>query len=176
MPPLLVVIASFTLALSACRAGPRAAESHATPPGDGAGAEIRRARERFNAAIARRDTIAIGDLLLPSYHLITGRSAQAAGRDAGRHSWAVLFAADSTVTYVRTPREVRVNEAWGLAEELGDWVGRLRAPDGAVDVGGVYAAKWQRTTSGAWRLQSELFTTLRCRGGPAGCVPPEPVP
>jgi ketosteroid isomerase-like protein len=175
MHTLLPVIASCTLALSACRAAPRAA-SRATPPRDQAAAEIRSARERYNAAIAHRDTLAIGDLFLPSYHLITGRSVQAAGRDVGRHSWAVLFAADSTVTYVRTPREVRVNAAWGLAEELGDWVGRSRAPDGDVDVGGVYAAKWQRTGTGDWRLQSEVFTTLRCRGGPAGCVPPEPVP
>ena len=135
---------------------------------------IRSARERFNAAIASRDTATIAALLLPSYHLITGRSAQSHGVAEEVALWQGLFA-DSTLLYVRRTREVRSNPEWGLAEELGDWTGRLTAPDGPVRVNGSYAAKWQRDTGGVWRLQSEVFTTMHCEGGPQGCKPPEPI-
>lgn len=136
---------------------------------------VRAARAAFNAAIAGRDTAAIARLLLDDYVIVTGRSAQARGRDAAMASWAEAMR-DIAMRYVRTPRTVRVNAAWGLAEELGDWTGRLAAPDGAVRASGVYAAKWQRATTGAWRLQAEIFTTLSCAGGPLGCPPPAPVP
>jgi ketosteroid isomerase-like protein len=135
---------------------------------------IRSARERFNGAIASRDTATIAALLLPSYHLVTGRSVQSHGIAEETAIWQGMFA-DSTLLYVRRTREIRANPAWGLAEELGDWTGRLTAPDGPVRVNGSYAAKWQRDTRGAWRLQSEVFTTLRCEGGPQGCKPPEPI-
>ena len=121
-----------------------------------------------------RDTAVIAALLLPSYHLVTGRSVQSHGVSEEVAILQGMFA-DSTLLYVRRTREVRANPAWGLAEELGDWTGRLTAPDGPVRVNGSYAAKWQRDTGGAWRLQSEVFTTLRCEGGPQGCKPPDPV-
>ena len=159
------------LALAACtRAQPASGDS-----ADGASSgAIRTARERFNAAIASRDTIAIAALLLPSYHIVTGRSVQSHGVPEEIAVWRAAFA-DSTLLYVRRTREVRANPAWGLAEEVGDWTGRLTAPDGPVRIGGSYAAKWQRDTGGSWRLQSEVFTTLHCEGGPQGCKPPDPV-
>src|SRR5690242_20306077 len=135
---------------------------------------IRAARERFNGAIASRDTATIAALLLPSYHLVTGRSAQSHGIAEEVGIWQTMFA-DSTLLYVRRTREVRANPAWGLAEELGDWTGRLTAADGPVRVSGSYAAKWQRDTGGNWRLQSEVFTTLHCEGGAQGCKPPDAV-
>jgi ketosteroid isomerase-like protein len=135
---------------------------------------VRAARERFNAAIAGRDTATIAASLLPTYHIVTGRSAQGHGVADEVALWQSMFA-DTTLLYVRRSREVRSNAAWGLAEELGDWTGHLTALDGPVRVSGSYAAKWQRDTGGNWRLQSEVFTTLRCDGGPQGCKPPDPV-
>ena len=140
----------------------------------GRSASIRGTRARFNAAIASRDSTIIASLLLPSYHVVTGRSAQSHGVSEAMTTWRGLFT-DSTMLYVRRPREVRTNSAWGLAEELGDWTGRFTAPDGPVRVSGSYAAKWQRDTAGRWRLQTEVFTTLACAGGPQGCRPPDPV-
>jgi ketosteroid isomerase-like protein len=161
----------FILALANC-SGARAASNDTA---DAASASaIRAARERFNAAIASRDTATIASLLLPTYHIVTGRGAQGHGVAEEVGLWRTMFA-DSTLVYVRRTREVRANQAWGLAEELGDWTGRLTAPDGAVRVSGSYGAKWQRDTGGNWRLQSEVFTTLQCEGGPQGCKPPDPV-
>ena len=159
------------VALAACSRAPAVS-------GDGAdratSSAVRAARERFNAAIASRDTTTIAALLLPSYHIVTGRSAQGHGVAEEAGAWREMFA-DTTLLYVRRTREVRANPAWGIAEELGDWTGRLTAPDGPVRVGGSYAAKWQRDTGGSWRLQSEVFTTLHCEGGSQGCKPPDPV-
>jgi ketosteroid isomerase-like protein len=136
---------------------------------------VRQARAAFNDAIARRDATAMVAFLLPTYHIVTGRSAQKHGVPENLQTWTEMFRADATVTYVRTPVDVEVNEDWGLAHESGRWKGTLTASDGPVVVSGVYAAKWQRTTGGQWLLQSEIFTTLACKGGPKGCVPPDPV-
>jgi hypothetical protein len=81
----------------------------------------------------------------------------------------------TSMSYVRTPRTVAVNEGWGLAEEVGDWTGYVSAADGPARSSGVYAAKWQRANDGTWLLQAEIFTTLKCEGGPRGCTPPDPV-
>lgn len=164
-----VVASGLALLIAGCRASvPVAREADARAVHD--------ARDRYNAAIARRDAAAIGAMLLPSYHLVTGRSVQSHGREGEIAKWRTLFVDDTSVAYVRTPDRIQVNAGWGLAEEHGTWVGRLTAPDGPVRVSGVYGAKWQRATDGRWLLQAEVFTTLACAGGPQGCRPPDPVP
>lgn len=136
---------------------------------------IRLARERFNSAIAEKDAAAIKSFLAPTYHIVTGRSAQNHGADEEAKRWAEVFRQDPTAIYVRTPREIRVNEAWGLAEELGNWKGNYTADNMPVSASGVYAAKWQRAENGAWVLQAEVFTTMECSGPASGCVPPDPI-
>lgn len=136
---------------------------------------VRAAREEFNAAIVRRDGEAISRLLAPGYHIVTGRSDQSHGVEAQRESWAARFAADPTVSYRRTPREVRVNEGWGLAEETGDWVGSYTTAGNPARASGAYSAKWQRAVDGRWLLQAEVFTTLACDGAPTACAPPDPI-
>ncbi len=138
-------------------------------------AAVRAAREEFNHAIERRDAEAIARLLAPGYHIVTGRSDQSHGAGVERDGWASRFAADPTVTYRRTPREVRVNEAWGLAEETGDWAGSYTTAGSPARASGVYAAKWQRALDGRWLVQSEVFTTLACEGSAAACAPPDPI-
>ena len=136
---------------------------------------VRATRSRFNDAIARHDAAAIEEFLLPNYHIVTGRSAQTHGRSAAIQDWRTIFSGDSTVTYVRTPDKILVNAAWGLAEELGTWAGHYTAPGGLVQVSGVYSAKWQRDAKRRWWLQTEVFTTLECRGGAQSCRGPDPV-
>jgi ketosteroid isomerase-like protein len=133
---------------------------------------IRVARERFNKAIAQQDAGAIGAFLAPNYHIVTGRSDQFHGAQDEPLRWAQVFESDPSVIYVRTPREIRVNEAWGLAEELGGWTGRYRINSETVHASGVYSAKWQRAENGEWLIQTEVFTTLEC-DGPA--LKPDPI-
>ena len=136
---------------------------------------IREARERFNMAIAERDVAAIRSLLAPSYHIVTGRSEQSHGADEEAKRWAERFASDPTVMYRRSPREVTINEDWGLAEELGNWKGTYTTEGVLVHASGVYAAKWQRAEDRMWVLQAELFTTITCTGPEEGCLPPAPI-
>ena len=141
---------------------------------------IRAARETFNRAIAEKDALAIRTLLAPSYHIVTGRSDQNHGADEEQKRWADTFRTDPTALYRRTPREITANEAWGIAEELGNWQGEytLRQAQGSalngklVHASGVYAAKWQRTTQGNWVLQAEIFTTIKYD---EACLPPDPI-
>ncbi|MCQ3939285.1 MAG: DUF4440 domain-containing protein [Chloroflexi bacterium] len=141
---------------------------------------IRSAREAFNRAIAEKDARRIRPLLAPSYHLVTGRSDQFHGADEEEKRWAELFQSDPTAVYLRTPREITVNEAWGIAEEIGSWQGEytLRQAQGGalngelVHASGVYAAKWQRTRQGDWVLQAEIFTTINFDDA---CIPPDPI-
>ena len=132
---------------------------------------IRNARERFNEAIANHDTEMIGMLLAPNYHIVTGRSDQFHGADEEPLRWAAVFEKDPSVIYRRTPREIRVNENWGLAEELGNWTGSYSVENEIVNASGVYSAKWQRAENGNWLIQAEVFTTLECNG----CVRPDPI-
>ena len=136
---------------------------------------IRTARERFNQAVADQDADAIQTFFAPSYHIVTGRSAQNHGAEEEGKRWADVFRGDSTAVYRRTPREIRVNEAWGIAEELGNWKGNYTADNVLVRASGVYAAKWQRAENGEWVLQAEVFTTMECSGPASGCVPPDPI-
>jgi ketosteroid isomerase-like protein len=136
---------------------------------------IREARERFNTAIAERDVAAIRSLLAPSYHIVTGRSEQSHGADEEARRWAERFTFDPTVMYRRSPREVTINEDWGLAEELGNWKGTYTTEGVLVHASGVYAAKWQRAEDRVWVLQAELFTTITCTGPEEGCLPPAPI-
>ncbi len=136
---------------------------------------IREARERFNLAIEKRDVTAIRSLLAPEYHIITGRSEQSHGGDQEAQRWAGRFQSDPTVMYRRTPREITINEDWGLAEELGNWRGTYTIEGVLVHASGVYAAKWQRAEDGEWVLQAELFTTITCTGPENGCRPPDPI-
>jgi ketosteroid isomerase-like protein len=136
---------------------------------------IHKARERFNVAIADKDVAAIRALLAPTYHIVTGRSAQNHGADEEAARWAEVFCADPTAIYRRTPREITINEDWGLAEELGNWKGSYTAKGTLVHASGVYAAKWQRAEDGEWVLQVEMFTTITCIGSASGCVRPDPI-
>lgn len=148
--------------------------AHQPRPAVNGQAEVRAERERYNAAIGQRDTALIASLLLPSYHSVSGRSVQRHGPAAALEFWVSVFR-DSTVGYRRQPDTIEVNEEWGLAAEFGEWTGHVTAADGPARSSGVYAAKWQRARDRRWRLQSEVFTTLACKGGPLGCPPPEPV-
>jgi ketosteroid isomerase-like protein len=133
---------------------------------------IRAAREKFNAAIADKDPESIRSLLAPNYHIVTGRSAQNHGIDEETQRWADLFRDDPTAVYRRTPREITINETWGIAEELGNWQGSYTGSGTLMHASGVYTAKWQRRQNGEWGLQVEVFTTLHCEGP---CDPPDPI-
>ena len=135
--------------------------------------EIRDAREKFNRAIEQKNIDAIRPIFAPNYHIVTGRSAQFHGAENEYQNWRKLFADDPSFICNREPREIRTNLDWGLAEELGNWNCEYTADGEKITSSGVYAAKWQQAENGAWLLQTEVFTTLACRGIESGCRRPD---
>ncbi|MBL8051416.1 MAG: nuclear transport factor 2 family protein [Anaerolineales bacterium] len=133
---------------------------------------IREARERFNIAIENKNVEIIRSLLAPSYHIVTGRSDQSHGQKEEAIRWSQVFESDPTAIYRRTPREITINETWGIAEELGNWQGSYTLNKKLVNSSGVYSAKWQKTKNGNWVLQAEVFTTIDFD---ESCIPPEPI-
>lgn len=133
---------------------------------------IHAVREKFNSAIAAKDSESIRGFLAPNYHIVTGRSAQNHGAEEETKRWADLFLEDPTAIYRRTPREITINEGWGIAQELGNWQGSYTAQGTLTTASGVYSAKWQHNTNNEWKLQVEVFTTLHCDGA---CDPPDPI-
>lgn len=133
---------------------------------------IREARERFNIAIENKNAEIIRSLLAPSYHIVTGRSDQSHGQDEEANRWSNVFASDPTAIYHRKPREITINESWGIAEELGNWHGSYTIEKQLVKASGVYSAKWQRTKNGNWVLQAEVFTTIEFD---EACIQPDEI-
>lgn len=136
---------------------------------------IRASREQFNIAIEQKDVATIRSMLAPGYHIVTGRSEQSHGADEEARRWTARFQSDPTTFYRRTPRDITINEDWGMAEELGNWRGIYTVNGALVHVSGVYAAKWQRAEDGDWVIQAEMFTTITCTGPEGGCLPPDPI-
>ncbi|HYR28032.1 MAG TPA: nuclear transport factor 2 family protein, partial [Thermoanaerobaculia bacterium] len=121
--------------------------------------QILAARAAINQAIAARDVAGIAAFLQPDYHVVTSGSVHRDGRDASAKSWTDVFANDPIATYVRMPEQIHVNDERGMAHEHGRWSGTHSGERGPVRLGGVYAAKWQRSGDG-WRLEAEIFTPL----------------
>jgi ketosteroid isomerase-like protein len=138
-------------------------------------ADIRATRQAFNQAIREQDLDAIGRFFAPEYHIITGRSQQSHGAEGETDLWASTFATDPGFVCQRDTREIRINGAWGLAEELGDWNCHFSAEGEVIHASGVYSAKWQRAVDDRWLIQSEVFTTLACEGNDTGCKPPDEI-
>lgn len=133
---------------------------------------IKEAREKFNIAIANKDAESIRSVLAPSYHIVTGRSDQFHGQDEEAIRWRQVFESDPTAIYIRTPREITINERWGIAEELGNWKGSYTLDGKLVNASGVYSAKWQKNKNSEWVLQAEVFTTIEFD---ESCIPPDPI-
>ena len=149
--------------------------SAATAQTTGAEAAIRSARADFNRAIARRDLDAMARVIVPTYHLVAGRSTQAHGIGSTMARWRTNFAADSLYGCVRTPTRMRVHLAWNMAQETGSWRCTVQSTPTTGHSSGVYVAKWVHDAGMPWRLQAEVFTTMQCTGGPSACVAPDTV-
>ena len=135
-------------------------------------AAVRDARRASNAAIAQRDTAALVAMVSANYHSTSSRNVHSSGPDGVRAQWAQQFSSHPDVAYVRTSTRIRLFEPWQMAEETGTWTGRWKEPDGRVDIGGSYVAKWRRT-GGRWILETEVFSPLHCRGSTYCTNPPE---
>ncbi len=149
--------------------------SASAPVSDTSEDQIRSARERFNRAIENGDAGAMDGLFGPNYHGISGRGDPIEGGKNHLDLWRDTFRDNPGFNCQRSPEEVTVNEDWGLAQETGSWICTQTVEGTPSRYSGVFAAKWQRSTSGDWLLLSEVFTTLDCSGPEAACRRPDPI-
>jgi len=122
-------------------------------------AEIRRARENSNRAIARRNLVGVGASLADDYVGVIGDGTFVASRAEYLRLFKIGFDRPKEgMTYVRTPEVIHVSDDQALAAEHGNWIATL--PSGSVAYTGSYAAMWRRTPGG-WKIRSEIFVTLQ---------------
>lgn len=125
--------------------------------------QIRRQREAFNGALARRDLAAIATFLADNAQIMTGRSSLVfSGRAAQIGMWWEDFQAPSPIAYVRTPERIELSPVGPMALETGRWRGV--DPKSSSDwATGSYSAKW-RQIEGRWLLEGEIYMTTACAG------------
>lgn len=160
-------VPSFVLALALACTQANTAIGSASEATDVA--SVRAVRASSNAAIAAHDIEAFTATLLPDVVVTAGNGGVLVGRDSVRASIARAFADSTFVDYVRTTDRVDVSAFKPLAAEHGHWTGHWRTANGNEEITGTYLAMWRRTDAG-WRVRSEIFVSLACRG-PRMCTP-----
>lgn len=134
-----------------------------TALGEGDEDTIRSLRMQSNNAIANHDADAVGSFLADDFVITISTGAIERSRDEHVSGFAAHFAAYPDVVYLRTPTTIKVSTAFPLAIEHGTWVGSRTTKNGKLENGGDYTAAW-RKTGDTWKIYSELFVGLYCRG------------
>ncbi len=118
---------------------------------------IRAKRKLTNRLIAAHDAARLRPHLTDDMLLIVGDGDLIRGADAVVAAFASQFADPAFIAYVRTTDTVDLADDGRRAAEAGHWVGSWK---GGVQISGVYMAAW-REGRGQWRLERELYVTLR---------------
>lgn len=137
--------------------------SSTTVCADGDAETIEALRMQSNEAIARHDVGAIRSFLNDDYVITISTGAIERSRDEHSRGFARHFVEFPDVVYVRTPSAITISDTYPLAIEQGTWVGTRTSENGKLESGGQYTAAWKKTDSG-WKIYSELFVALYCRG------------
>lgn len=124
---------------------------------------IRMLRMKSNEAIARHDAEAVGSFLADDFVATISSGAIQPSRQEHIDSFAEHFAQFSDVVYLRTPTTITISNSAPHAIEHGTWEGSRTTADGKLENGGEYTAAWRKTDSG-WKIYSELYVALYCRG------------
>jgi ketosteroid isomerase-like protein len=124
---------------------------------------IRSLRAESNQAIAAHDVAALIQFFDDEYVIASSSGDILPGREENAESWTGHFAEFPDVVYVRTPADVVISDAYPAAMESGTWVGSMTTAHGRLEKGGQYSAGW-RKAGGVWKIRSELFVALWCRG------------
>jgi ketosteroid isomerase-like protein len=116
---------------------------------------IKSSRASSNAAIARHDIEGMAKYWLTDFVQTIGRGTTSVGKDSILASWKHLFATNATVLYIRSPVTIIVGDNGVMAWETGTWTAK-----NSYSKGGNYSAMWRKTV-GEWKLQAELFVSLK---------------
>ncbi|MBB4632948.1 nuclear transport factor 2 family protein [Sphingosinicella soli] len=118
--------------------------------------EIRAARARSNAAIARRDPDASVAEMAPDALVIASSGALVPNRAAMRDAFAHAFAETGFISFVRTPERLEISANAETAAEEGRWRSLWEPAAAGRERSGPYLARWT-CRDGRWAIQSEVF-------------------
>jgi ketosteroid isomerase-like protein len=118
-------------------------------------ATIIASRAASNAAIAEHNIDGMAKYWLADFVQTTGKGTTLTGTDAIVASWKELFKTNKTVLYVRTTSAIVIGDNGIMAWETGTWTAK-----NSYSNGGNYSAMW-RKIDGIWKLQAELFVSLK---------------
>lgn len=121
-------------------------------------------RNGFNLAIASHDLSNISEFCADDITVITSRNARFIGKDQYAAGLEQDFKSKADVIYIRVPEMIEVFPGWGMAAESGQWTGKWKNGEEAIEVTGTYYAKW-KMVGGKWLINAEVFTPLKCIGG-----------
>jgi ketosteroid isomerase-like protein len=124
--------------------------------------QIRSRRQEIDKAFQGHDAKQLATLVSSDCHF-TAPSVHIDGADALQRFHASLFMRRPDVTLVHHPNRIRVNEAWDVASEQGDWLERWTDKDGVTELRGTYLTMWKRD-GGHWREYSETIVPEACTG------------
>jgi len=156
------------LALAVAQGSAAMAQSPSPPDLRTEKAAIAALRRANNEAIAARDLDATMRIAADDYVAVGGNDG-IRGKEAMRKLWAEDFASARPANRcVRQPATIEVGQDAGVlrAAETGRWRCPRETSSGAATPYGAYFAHWSKR-SGEWRLVSDNYVTLGCRG--PGC-------
>lgn len=125
-------------------------------------------RAENNRAIAAHDLDATMRIVAEDSVLVGGNSGIERSFAENRKGWSEEFARPGHDRYVRSPTDLQIGERKGVlrAAESGTWEGIDHKPSGESRPFGRYFVHWSKL-SGQWRVVSETYVTLGCKG--SGC-------
>lgn len=144
------------------------AQLHAATTYAGERKAILALRADNNRAIAAHDLDGTMRNVADNYVMVGGSGGIERSPAENRRGWAEEFATAGHDRYVRKTTQIEVGERKGVlrAAELGRWEGIDNKPTGSARPFGRYFVHWSKMT-GQWRVVSETYVTLGCRG--PGC-------
>ncbi len=129
--------------------------------------QIAAIREQSNQAIARHDVAGVLASFDDEYQVTSGRGELfQETHDERLAHWQEIFAVSEDIIYTRSPQTIEVSTYLPRAAEHGRWTGSWTSRAGRQDLGGSYTASWSKV-DGVWKIRSEIFITLFCKG--PGC-------
>ncbi|MDQ0466171.1 ketosteroid isomerase-like protein [Caulobacter ginsengisoli] len=118
---------------------------------------VRARRKLTNRLIAEHEAERLAPFFEDDAKLIAGDGSLILGARAIVKAFTGQFADPDFVAYRRDTEAVELDEAGERAAESGRWAALSKSGEGPS---GRYLAVW-RQTRGQWRLESELFVTLK---------------
>ena len=119
--------------------------------------QIQEIRNASNLALKSYDIPQVLSYLTDDVLTTTGSGTLLSGKKALEQY--ILDAGESKMYWIRTTKEIVVNNKRKLAWENGIWNGYDPEKGSDIIVSGHYSAMWTKE-SGEWKIKSQLFVTL----------------